>query len=65
MIYQWYNDVLNLTHSRHLDLKQLKNWEAYLDFEISEKNHDRIVILFERCLIATACYEYFWAKYAR
>ena len=51
-------------HVKPLDLKQLKNWDTYLDFEISEGDHDRIVVLFERCLIPCAQYEQFWAKYA-
>ena len=52
-------------HVKPLDLKQLKNWDSYLDFEIAEGDHDRIVVLFERCLIPCAQYEQFWAKYAR
>jgi len=48
-----------------LDRKQLRNWEEYLNFEISLGDHDRIVLLFERCLIACANYESFWCKYAR
>ena len=53
-------------HVKPLDLKQLKNWDSYLDFEIAEgpQNHERIVMLFERCLIPCAKYEQFWAKYA-
>ena len=52
-------------HVKPLDLKQLKNWDSYLDFEIAEGDHERIVVLFERCLIPCAQYEQFWAKYAR
>ena len=73
-------------HVRPLDLKQLKNWDAYLDFEIgkfnftekstispfslnfhfsAQGNHERIVVLFERCLIPCSRYEQFWAKYAQ
>lgn len=51
-------------HVKAMDLKQLKNWDAYLDFEILEGNHERIVVLFERCLIPCAQYEQFWEKYA-
>ncbi len=51
-------------HVRPMDLKQLKNWDSYLDFEIKQGNHERIVVLFERCLIPCAKYEQFWAKYA-
>ena len=52
-------------HVKPLDLKQLKNWNAYLDFEISEGDHERIVVLFERCLIPCANYEQLWWKYAK
>jgi pre-mRNA-processing factor 39 len=52
-------------HVKPLDLKQLRNWDAYLDFEMAEGNHERIVVLFERCLIPAANYEQFWVKYAR
>ena len=52
-------------HVKPLDLKQLRNWDAYLDFEMGEGNHERIVVLFERCLIPAANYEQFWVKYAR
>merc|ERR1712083_562988 len=31
----------------------------------AEGDHERIVVLFERCLIPCALYEQFWAKYAR
>jgi pre-mRNA-processing factor 39 len=52
-------------HVKPLDLKQLKNWDDYLDFEMEAGNHERIVVLFERCLIPAAMYEQFWSKYAR
>ncbi|KAG9346502.1 hypothetical protein JZ751_006813 [Albula glossodonta] len=68
-----------------LDRAQLKAWQTYLDWEISEagqqgqgevaegqeavserRNRDkRVLILFERCLIACALYEEFWTKYVR
>ena len=51
-------------HVRSIDLKQLKNWDTYLDFEIKQGHHERIVVLFERCLIPCAKYEQFWDKYA-
>ena len=44
-------------HVKPLDAKQLKNWSAYLDFEIKLGIHERIVVLFERCLIPCAKYE--------
>ena len=52
-------------HVKPLDVKQLKNWSAYLDFEIEQGDHERIVVLFERCLIPCAKYEEFWIKYAQ
>jgi hypothetical protein len=52
-------------HVKPLDLKQLKNWNSYLDFEIEDGDHERIVVLFERCLIPCANYEQLWAKYAK
>ena len=52
-------------HVKPLALKQLKNWDSYLDYEIKDGNHERIVVLFERCLIPCAKYEQFWAKYAQ
>lgn len=52
-------------HVKPLDHKQLKTWDLYLDYEIMKADHERIVVLFERCLIPCALYEQFWAKYAR
>ncbi|XP_053330787.1 pre-mRNA-processing factor 39 isoform X2 [Spea bombifrons] len=52
-------------HVKPLEKAQLKNWKDYLDFEIENGTHERIVILFERCLIACAHYEEFWIKYAK
>jgi len=52
-------------HVKQLERAQLKNWREYLDNEISRGKHERIVILFERCLIACALYEDFWLKYAK
>ncbi|GAU92356.1 hypothetical protein RvY_04447-2 [Ramazzottius varieornatus] len=50
-------------HVRPLENNQLKNWNDYLDFEIAEGQQNRIVFLFERCLVACALYEDFWRKY--
>ena len=49
-------------HVKPLERAQLKNWKEYLDFEISQRNSERIAILFERCMIACALYEDFWTK---
>ncbi|KAK3092313.1 hypothetical protein FSP39_001188, partial [Pinctada imbricata] len=52
-------------HVKPLERSQLKNWRDYLDFEIQNGSHERVVCLFERCMIATALYEDFWMKYAK
>ncbi|XP_033110501.1 pre-mRNA-processing factor 39-like [Anneissia japonica] len=52
-------------HVKPLEKQQLKNWIEYLDFEIAEGMLERVVILFERCLIACALYEDLWLKYAK
>ncbi|XP_018409789.1 PREDICTED: pre-mRNA-processing factor 39-like [Nanorana parkeri] len=48
-----------------INIKQLQNWRKYLQFEISEGQHVRIVLLYERCLMTCALYEDFWLSYAR
>lgn len=52
-------------HVKPLERCQLKNWTDYLDYEIAGGNRRRIVVLFERCLIACALYEEYWQKYVR
>ncbi|KAH9514534.1 PRP39 pre-mRNA processing factor 39 [Bulinus truncatus] len=52
-------------HVKPLERGQLKNWREYLDEEINQGNHNRIMVLFERCMIACALYEDFWMKYAK
>ena len=52
-------------HVKPLERCQLKNWKEYLDFEIEQGNHKRILVLFERCLIACALYDEFWLKLIR
>ncbi|WAR20386.1 PRP39-like protein [Mya arenaria] len=51
-------------HVKPLERSQLKNWREYLDFEIQNGMHERVVVLFERSMIATALYEDFWLKKA-
>lgn len=51
-------------HVKALEKAQITNWKEYLDFEIENGDFDRIIILFERCLIACALYEEMWLKYA-
>ncbi|XP_023147789.2 pre-mRNA-processing factor 39 isoform X1 [Amphiprion ocellaris] len=52
-------------HVKALEKPQLNNWKEYLDFEIDNGTPERVVVLFERCLIACALYEEFWIKYAK
>ncbi|XP_058808980.1 pre-mRNA-processing factor 39 isoform X2 [Phymastichus coffea] len=52
-------------HVKPLERCQLKNWKEYLDYEIEQKDQNRIVVLFERCLIACALYDEFWLRYIR
>ena len=49
-------------HVKPLEKGQLKNWKDYLDFEIENGSHERVMVLFERCMIACALYEEFWLK---
>ena len=49
-------------HTKPLEKAQLKNWLSYLDFEISQNDLRRIIVLFERCLLACCLYEEFWIK---
>ncbi|ESO85389.1 hypothetical protein LOTGIDRAFT_229414 [Lottia gigantea] len=52
-------------HVKPLERSQLKNWREYLDFEIANGSHERVVVLFERCIIACGLYEDFWIKYTK
>lgn len=52
-------------HVKPLERCQLKNWTDYLDYEIECGDRKRIIVLFERCLIACALYEEYWQKFAR
>ncbi|XP_037606894.1 pre-mRNA-processing factor 39 isoform X1 [Sebastes umbrosus] len=52
-------------HVKALEKTQLNNWKEYLDFEIENGSWERVVVLFERCLIACSLYEEFWTKYAK
>ena len=62
-----YEEKLKRTyfHVKPLDQKQLRVWDQYLDWQVSQQDHQRTGVLFERCLIPCALYEQFWAKYAR
>ncbi|KAJ4297135.1 hypothetical protein N0V88_004053 [Collariella sp. IMI 366227] len=52
-------------HVTELEHHQVINWRKYLDFEESEGNYQRIVFLYERCLVTCALYDEFWFRYAR
>uniref|UniRef100_A0A1L8DHA6 Pre-mRNA-processing factor 39 n=1 Tax=Nyssomyia neivai TaxID=330878 RepID=A0A1L8DHA6_9DIPT len=52
-------------HVKPLERCQLKNWKDYLDYEIEQGDRKRVIVLFERCLIACALYEEFWLKLIR
>lgn len=52
-------------HVKPLERIQLKNWKDYIDYEIGQGKQDRILVLFERCLIACALYDEFWLKLIR
>jgi pre-mRNA-processing factor 39 len=52
-------------HVKQLEKIQLKNWKEYVDFEVEQGDKKRILVLFERCLIACALYEEFWIKLIR
>jgi len=52
-------------HVKPLEKVQIKNWRDYLEFEVAQGKQDRIVILFERCMIACALYEEFWIRFAK
>lgn len=52
-------------HVKPLERCQLKNWKEYIDYEIEQGDQKRIIVLFERCLVACALYDEFWMKYIR
>lgn len=52
-------------HVTELEHSQLNNWRKYLDFEEAEGDFNRIVSLYERCLVTCAFYDEFWYRYAR
>lgn len=52
-------------HVTELEHSQLSNWRKYLDFEEAEGDFNRVVCLYERCLVTCAFYDEFWFRYAR
>lgn len=52
------------TH-KPLDDEQVMNWRKYLEFEESEGDNDRTVLLYDRCIVPTCYIPEFWIRYAR
>lgn len=50
-------------HVRPLDDVELENWHNYLDFIERGDDFNKVVKLYERCLIACANYPEFWTRY--
>ena len=49
-------------HIKPLEKSQIKNWKDYLDYELKQGDHKRVVFLFERCMVVCALYDFFWEK---
>ncbi|CAM0871886.1 unnamed protein product [Alopecurus aequalis] len=52
-------------HVRPLDKPELENWHSYLDFIESEEDINKVIKLYERCVIACASYSEFWIRYVQ
>ncbi|XWS31372.1 hypothetical protein CRYUN_Cryun23aG0070600 [Craigia yunnanensis] len=50
-------------HVRPLSVAELENWHNYLDFIEREGDFNKVVKLYERCLIACANYPEYWIRY--
>ncbi|MBA0832112.1 hypothetical protein Goarm_016520, partial [Gossypium armourianum] len=50
-------------HARPLNVAELENWHNYLDVIESEGDLNKVVKLYERCLIACASYPEYWIRY--
>ncbi|XP_012483975.1 pre-mRNA-processing factor 39-1 isoform X1 [Gossypium raimondii] len=50
-------------HVRPLNVAELENWHNYLDFVEREGDFNKVVKLYERCLIACANYPEYWIRY--
>ncbi|KAL6505253.1 hypothetical protein OROGR_025070 [Orobanche gracilis] len=50
-------------HVRPLNVTELENWHNYLDFIEGEDDFNKVVKLYERCLIACARYPEYWIRY--
>nr|XP_043609166.1 pre-mRNA-processing factor 39 isoform X2 [Erigeron canadensis] len=50
-------------HVRPLNVAELENWHNYLDFIEGGDDLNKVVKLYERCLIACANYPEYWIRY--
>ncbi|XP_022771319.1 pre-mRNA-processing factor 39-like isoform X3 [Durio zibethinus] len=50
-------------HVQPLNVAELENWHNYLDFLEREGDFNKVVKLYERCLIACANYPEYWIRY--
>ncbi|XP_034690667.1 pre-mRNA-processing factor 39 [Vitis riparia] len=50
-------------HVRPLNVAELENWHTYLDFIERGDDFNKVVKLYERCLIACANYPEYWIRY--
>jgi pre-mRNA-processing factor 39 len=51
-------------HAKSLDEAQLEVWRKYLEFEENEGSYEKIVLLYERCVVPLCFYHEFWERYA-
>ncbi|XP_047317553.1 pre-mRNA-processing factor 39-2-like isoform X2 [Impatiens glandulifera] len=50
-------------HVRPLNVAELENWHSYLGFIEAEGDFNKVVKLYERCVIACANYPEYWIRY--
>ncbi|CAN1270163.1 Pre-mRNA-processing factor 39-1 [Linum perenne] len=50
-------------HVRPLNVVELENWHNYLNFMEAQNDLNKVVKLYERCLIACANYPEYWMRY--
>ncbi|XP_024043610.1 pre-mRNA-processing factor 39 isoform X2 [Citrus clementina] len=50
-------------HVKPLSVAELENWHNYLDFIERDGDFNKVVKLYERCLIACANYPEYWIRY--
>ncbi|KAI3449821.1 hypothetical protein Pfo_006486 [Paulownia fortunei] len=50
-------------HVRPLNVAELENWHNYLDFIEGGDDFNKVVKLYERCLVACARYPEYWIRY--